>query len=206
LQTQLAIGFTGRTDGVLALAPDALLVRSAYFGIARDSGGAFENVLLQLFAFGADGLIARSELWEPDHDAEALARFDADGRRRHVCTLVEGERIPARRLLSDGRSDSSAPARGPRGERDARPLDLAPAARDFDGIAAVFDASHQEIDHPTGSTYGRDAGIASLQRLFRSRDPYYHVEPLGTLGELLLLVRRRSGASGATRGNYDVGA
>ena len=76
LQTELAIGFTGRTDGVLALAPDALLVRCTYFGIARDSGGAFENVLLQLFAFGADGLIARGELWEPDLDAEALARFD----------------------------------------------------------------------------------------------------------------------------------
>jgi tetratricopeptide (TPR) repeat protein len=77
LQAELAMGFTGRTDGVLALAPGALLVRCTYFGIARDSGGAFENVLLQLFAFGADGLIARSELWEPDLDAEALARFDA---------------------------------------------------------------------------------------------------------------------------------
>ncbi len=76
LQTEIAIDFTGRTDGVLALAPDALLVRCTYFGIARDSGGAFENVLLQLFAFGADGLIARGELWEPDHEAEALARFD----------------------------------------------------------------------------------------------------------------------------------
>ena len=32
LQSQLATDFAGRTDEVLALAPDALLVRRTYFG------------------------------------------------------------------------------------------------------------------------------------------------------------------------------
>ena len=85
-------------------------------------------------------------------------------------------------------------------------FDAALAARDFDAVAAQFREDHQEIDHPTGSTYGRDACIASLQRLFRSRDPRYEVEPLATVGEFLLLVRRRSSASGAASGPYDVGA
>jgi hypothetical protein len=84
-------------------------------------------------------------------------------------------------------------------------FDAALAARDFDAAAAGTHEEFQEIDHPTGSDYGRDAAVASLQRLFRSRDAYYEVEPLATLGERLLLVRRRTGASGDTRGRYDVG-
>ena len=85
-------------------------------------------------------------------------------------------------------------------------FDAALAARDFDAITAVFHEDHQEIDHPTGSSYGREAAIASLQRLFRSHDPHYQAEPLATLGEFLLLVRRRSGAAGAASPRYDVGA
>jgi hypothetical protein len=84
-------------------------------------------------------------------------------------------------------------------------FDAALAARDFDAAAAGTREEFQEIDHPTGSDYGRDAAVASLQRLFRSRDAHYEVEPLATLGERLLLVRRRTGTSGDTRGRYDVG-
>jgi class 3 adenylate cyclase/tetratricopeptide (TPR) repeat protein len=84
-------------------------------------------------------------------------------------------------------------------------FDAALAARDFDGIVAVFHEDHQEIDHPTGSSYGREAAVASLRRLFRSHDPHYQAEPLATLGEFLLLVRRRSGAAGTTSARYDVG-
>ena len=62
------------------------------------------------------------------------------------------------------------------------------------------------IDHPTGSTYGPDASVASIERLLRSRDPYFEMKPLATLGESLVLTRRRSGASGAVSKNYDVGA
>ena len=50
------------------------------------SGGSFENLVLALFAFGADGRLRRAEVWEPDREAETLARFDA---------LAGGEAEPA---------------------------------------------------------------------------------------------------------------
>ena len=85
-------------------------------------------------------------------------------------------------------------------------FDAAIAARDFDAIATLFHTDHQEIDHPTGSSYGGEAAVDSLRRLFRSRAPHYDAEPLATLGEFLLLVRRRSGAAGTANSRYDVGA
>jgi len=65
-----------RTDGVLALERHALLVRRTYFGTAREGGGEFVTPVLELWVYGADGRSARIEIWEPDAEAEALARFD----------------------------------------------------------------------------------------------------------------------------------
>ena len=67
---------TFRDDDVLALEPAAILLRETFFGTNRLSGGYFENVILGLYVFAADGRCARSEIFEPDHEAEALARFD----------------------------------------------------------------------------------------------------------------------------------
>ena len=196
LQTELALGFTGRTDGVLALAPDALLVRCAYFGIARDGGGAFENVLLQLFAFGADGLIARGELWEPDLDAEALARFEAlTADARHAAA----EHSRASGLVSARRMQPNAATTW------RTRFEAALAARDFAAVTASVHEDYREIDHPTGSTFGRAGAVASIERLFRSRAPYFQTEPLATLGERLGLIRRRARSSGGTGGRWDVG-
>jgi len=85
-------------------------------------------------------------------------------------------------------------------------FETALAALDFDAIRSLSRDDYQEIDHPTGSPYGADASLASLQRLFRSHDPTYRVEPLATLGPSLLLVRRHAAASGVSSGRYDVGA
>ena len=139
------------------------------------------------------------ELWEAKGATLLAERARRDGGRAAPGSVPVAEPIPAPRAVRRRVRPNAATAMQDR-------FDAALAARDFDGVAAVFDASHQEIDHPTGSTYGRDACIASLQRLFRSRQPHYEVERLATLGELLLLVRRRSSASGAASGNYDVGA
>ncbi|MCI0346656.1 MAG: hypothetical protein L0221_14630, partial [Chloroflexi bacterium] len=65
-----------RDDDILALQPDTFLVSRIYSGSDRASGGAYENWLLALFAFGADALMTRVELFDPDRAAEALARFD----------------------------------------------------------------------------------------------------------------------------------
>ena len=61
---------------ILALRPDAILMRWTTSGTARDGGGAFERPLLMLWAYAEDGRLARSEWFEPGEEAAALARFD----------------------------------------------------------------------------------------------------------------------------------
>lgn len=44
---------------------------------AKAPDGAFERIFLVLADFGGDGLMTRVEWFEADHEAEALARFEA---------------------------------------------------------------------------------------------------------------------------------
>ncbi len=185
---QVADDIVFRETDILALEPRAMLVATLHTGTARAGGGAYERAFLTIFVTDADGRLASAEWFDADREAEALARFDA----------LTAEPVAPRSVQRRVRPNAAT-------VMQAR-FDVALAARDFDALAAGFHENHQEIDHPTGSTYGRDACIASLQRLFRSRDPHYEVEPLATLGEFLVLVRRRAGASGATSSRYDVGA
>src|SRR5262249_7170752 len=88
----LADDMAVRDDDVLALRADAFLVSRMVSGTQRATGGAFERPQLGLFVFGADGLVTRWEVFDPDREDEALARFDelvtepAAGRpvQRHV--------------------------------------------------------------------------------------------------------------------------
>ncbi|HEV7732044.1 MAG TPA: nuclear transport factor 2 family protein [Candidatus Binatia bacterium] len=73
----LAGDLVTRVDDVLALCADALLVRWSTSGTDRPGGGPYERRDLWLGVFGADGRVARLELFESDHVADALARFDA---------------------------------------------------------------------------------------------------------------------------------
>src|SRR5262249_61111108 len=66
---------TGVAD-VLALRPDALLIRWTHAGTERIGGGRYERHFLMLWEFGADGLALRNELFDSDREDEALARFD----------------------------------------------------------------------------------------------------------------------------------
>jgi hypothetical protein len=45
-------------------------------GTDRVGGGSYERPFLMLIVFGADGLVTRLEWFDPDREAEALARFD----------------------------------------------------------------------------------------------------------------------------------
>ena len=76
LQEELTTGFSTRDEDVLALESHAVLLRRTYCGTLRATAGAFENRLIMLMRFGADGLYASAEIWEPERAAEALARFD----------------------------------------------------------------------------------------------------------------------------------
>ncbi|MGJ8668753.1 MAG: nuclear transport factor 2 family protein [Oceanococcus sp.] len=78
--------------------------------------------------------------------------------------------------------------------------------RDFAQLRSMFIDSYKEIDHPTGSTIDKAGTIASLERLFRSQEPYYQIEVLATLGDALQLGRHVFGATSATSKNFDVGA
>jgi hypothetical protein len=77
--------------------------------------------------------------------------------------------------------------------------------RDFDAMAPMFCEAFEEVHHPTGSTYGREQALASVQRLLRSSDATYRVESLAVLGDHLMLGRRRIHASATGGGRFDVG-
>ena len=173
---------------VVALAPNAQLMRVLHTGTDRAGGGVYERPFLSLFATDAAGRLARAEWFDADREAEALARFEALTADRETPRSVQ------RRVRANAATAMLAR------------FGVALAARDFDALAAHFHADHQEIDHPTGSTYGRDACIASMRRLFRSNHPYYEAEEIAALGEFLVLVHRRYGAGSASNDRYDVGA
>lgn len=176
----------GREE-ILALAPNAMLSRVLHRGTDRAGGGPYERAFLSLFAAGPDGRIAHAEWFDDDREAEALARFEE---------LAEGfvPPAPTRRRVRPNVA-SAATAR----------FGAALAARDFDAVHALIPEAYHEIDHSTGSQWGRDGAIASLERLFRSRGPQYELETLATVGEGLALNRRRTRSSGDARGRYDVG-
>jgi len=172
-------------DDVLALEPRAHLVRRMHSGTERVGGGAYERPFLVLFATDGDGRLARAEWFEADDEARALARIDE---------LAVDTARPIRPVRVNAATATLAR------------FDAAVVA----GDAAAFDDLHgdpfEEIDHPTGSTYGRDGALASVHRLLHSHGPWLEHEALASLGESLVLFRRRVGARGASSARYDVGA
>src|SRR5262249_7672372 len=63
-------------DEILDLRADAVVVQRRFLGIARDGGGGFERASLALLLFGGDGLVSRRAVFDPDREADALARVD----------------------------------------------------------------------------------------------------------------------------------
>ena len=186
-----------RADDVLALRPDALLARWTNLGTARSGGGAFERQFLVLFVFGSDGLVTRNELFDSDHDDEALARFDE----------LTAELAKARFAAVPSRAAAKR-------ERRVRPnaatanaarLGAAIAARDAEAIGPLFADDAESVHHPTGVTFDRRGGIARVRSLFRAENLTFAQEPLATLGDSVALCRMSFSASGASGGGFDVG-
>ena len=164
----------------------ALAARMTYFGTARESGGPFENRVCVLLRFGADGRVTSVDLFEAEQEVDALAHFDE-------LTAASSPGAVRRRVRPNAVSATGSQ------------FMAAFAAGDADALAALVRDEYRELDHSTGSEWGRDAALASIDRLLRSRDPRYDLEELATLGERLGLNRRRTRASGDTRGKWDVG-
>src|SRR5262249_14618689 len=166
-QDSLSASFALRDDDVLALEPDAYLLRMTYFGIERAGGGPFENVLLGLFVFGSDGLLTRVEGFEPDREAEALARFD------QLTTAL----APARFANAATRANDA--------------FIRCQHARDWEGVVALYGPEVRLIDRRaivgvdlTGNDY-----LASLRVIFDMGFQGWRSELVATRGERLALFR-----------------
>ncbi len=187
-QLELAPDFSARSDDVLALAPDAVLLRMTFYGTARDSGGAFENPLLQLWTFGADGRVLHTESFEIGQESEALARFDA---------LAGGPREGDARPSPADRGFSNAASR--LNERFAR----AWAERDWNTVSGAYVAGHHVDDRRRLMQMRLPDGDAraALRFLFDVPGSRWVVTPLATRGEHLVVSRYVfEGTAGADAG------
>jgi len=178
-----------RTLEVLALEPEALLLRRMHSGTERVGGGAYERPLLLLLAFGPDGRVVRAELFDDDAEAKALARFA----QIVGDTEVEPPRSVQRRVRAN--RVTAAAAR----------FVAAFAARDRAALEVTYALSVTVVDHPTGSTYGHEGAVDSFARMFRMEDACMRHEAIATLGESLGLTLHRMSARGTGGGRFDVG-
>jgi len=165
---------TVRVHDVLGLRPDALLIRQMTFGTARAGGGPYERHHLSLWGFGANGLLERLEWFPIDREDEALARFDALA----AASPADDVRPPVRPRVRANVATAQA----------AR-LDAAIAARDADGLPALFAENGEVVHHPTGVDYDVEGIIASYRPLMSARNSTHRFEPLATLGDTLALSR-----------------
>jgi class 3 adenylate cyclase len=177
-----------RIEGIQELRSDALLLRWTNFGTLRAGGGAYERPFLWLAISGAAGLLTRIELFDPDREAEALARFD------HL-TREPSPARPARR-----------PVRANAATVFTARLDAALAARDAGALPPLLTDRSEVIHHPTGTTYDGSGSLAAWRSLLRAPDLTHRHETLATLGDSLALCRLSISASGFARGDFDVGA
>jgi class 3 adenylate cyclase len=193
---QLLEGIATRVDEVLDLRDDAIVLRWTNHGTDR-AGGAFERNLCHLWIFGVDGLLARWEQSDGDHDAEALARFDELAAEPPSARSAAAPSRAAERRERRVRANAATAI--------AARLDAAIAARDADALPALLADGIEHVHHPTGTTCDRQGGLFSLRSLLSARDPTCRYEPLATLGDSLALCHFSASASGLVTRAFDVG-
>jgi class 3 adenylate cyclase len=200
---ELADELVAVTDDILGLTPRALLVRRTFSGTDRRGGGAFERPFLMLLLIDAAGWVARSDHFDVDREAEALARFDElalsgaypeQGRRVEGLTAEPPALFPGRRVQANAATAQVAR------------LDAAIAGRNEDAFPMLFAEDAEVVDHTTGATYGRSGTLDHFRRQRRIQDLAYRQEPLATLGDSLALCRLSVSGSGAAGRTWDVGA
>ena len=174
-----------RMDDVLELRSDALLMRWTNFGIERAGGGSYERHFLWLGSFGADGLLTRIELFEGDHDAEALARFD------------ELTAEPPARLIENAAT------------RQADQVSAAWAARDWKRLAQLFPAGGRYVDRKRMTQTGdldRGQQLEWMRPLFEMRSSRLVQAMLATRGDRLALSRERVEVADRDIGPSEIGS
>src|SRR5262249_26013166 len=122
----LAGDFVVQEDDVLRLQPDALLSRRTFSGTDRAGGGPFGRRCPPLLVFGGDGLLTRSEYFDFDREAEALARFDELTSERALVPPSEAVTKALRRVRVNAATANAAH------------LDAAVAAREADALLTLF--------------------------------------------------------------------
>ncbi|HJQ85156.1 MAG TPA: nuclear transport factor 2 family protein [Candidatus Binatia bacterium] len=181
---ETAADVTHRFDAVLGLRPDALLVRRTTSGTHRTGGGIFETPIIQLWAFGPDGRLARDERFDADREVEARARFDR---------LTAGD--PTRPRIENAATRS--------GDR----LDEAWRARDWDAVEASFASTYRETDRRGFAHLHLDRArfLESLREAFEMSVSVHTREVVATRGDRLALFRCRWEGAHRSIGPSEVG-
>jgi ketosteroid isomerase-like protein len=168
--SDLADDVTRRADDILALRADALLARWNHLGIDRTSGGAYERPFLLLWTLGADGLLTHWELFDPEREAEALARFDALTAALPTAPRFENAATRAAERLRDAWS-----------------------SRDLERYAAVFAPAFRQFDRRklVQLELDREQWLAFARMIFDRISSPLELELLATRGDRLALGRVR---------------
>ena len=151
----------------------------------RATGGAFEGRFLVLNVFDGNGQLVQTEMFDPDREADALARFDE---------LTAEPPRPARRVRPNAATSN------------VDRMHDAILARNADAISALLAERVETLDHPTGAVYDRQGALYSVSSLLSVPDLTFRYEPLATLGPSLGLFRHSIESRGMARGDFDVGA
>jgi hypothetical protein len=179
---------TVRTDDVLGVRSDALLVHLTNLGTDRASGGVYERPFFLLWVFGADGLAARNEMFASNRDDEALARFDE-------LTTAPSQTVTKRERRVRANAATANVVR----------FDAAMAAQDADALSTLVADEYETVEHTLGVTYDRQGMLFSLRSLWSAEAPASRHELLATLGDSLALCRWSRSASGFAGDTFDVG-
>src|SRR5262249_37410924 len=179
-----------RFDDVLGLRTDALVCRTTSSGTDRAGGGAFEGEMLTLWAFGADGRWTRVEVFDGDHETEALARFDE---------LGQSSAEPPPTASRAARIENAA----------TRLLDrfvAAWAAHDWERVAAGHTPDFRGVDRRRMIRLELDRGewVETLRFYFELRTSRFTPQLLAARGDRLALVRWRFEGSGSDIGASEI--
>src|SRR5262249_50035798 len=191
---EVADEVANRIDDVLGQRTDALLVSWTNVGIDRGSGGAFERPFVILWVFGPDGRVTRNEMWDADRGAAALARFDElfPSPSAALGTSSAENLVP---VSPAARIENAETRLGGR-------FAAAWAARDWEGIAALFAPEFRLIDRRRYAhlELDRDQHLESLRFRFEMRSSRTALEVIATRGRRLALTRQRFELAGGDVG------
>src|SRR5262249_19102454 len=159
-----------RVDDVLDLRSDAFFLGRPHVGTDRASGGTYERPYLWVAVFGTDGLVTRSEIFDADRDADALARFDELAAEPPPTALI-----------------TNAATRSWDRVRDAW------EARDWDRFVAIHPPGFRQIDRRSmvHLDLDRDEYLRSMRMIFDMSSSRFTANILATRGERLMLTRAR---------------